>query len=155
MPGDEIEILLMLPTAYYKFGVIYAVQINATLWRIELEYGVASGDPLFNSTNNLYKSTTGMSKEYIYNERRLLQEVKSHGVTVEKYEYDGLGRRIKVIRGNETTINLYLGNNIIYEKTTSGNQVTREIDYIVINGVYIAKIVKEGNNQSQILYMVI
>jgi len=67
----------------------------------------------------LTSKTQGQTRtDYAYSAQRLMNEVKVDGVALAKYEYDAMGRRIKTIQGETTTITLHSGNDIVYEVCT-------------------------------------
>ncbi|MGI6540833.1 MAG: hypothetical protein ACOX38_08665 [Bacillota bacterium] len=67
----------------------------------------------------LTSKTQGQTRtDYAYSAQRLMNEVKVDGVALAKYEYDAMGRRIKTIQGETTTITLHSGNDIVYEVRT-------------------------------------
>jgi len=62
---------------------------------------------------------------YTYTPSRLLSRISRNGSTQASYYYDALGRIIKIIEGNTTTINLYSGNDIVCEIKKIGEEETR------------------------------
>ncbi|HOK71505.1 MAG TPA: RHS repeat-associated core domain-containing protein [Bacillota bacterium] len=67
----------------------------------------------------LTSKTQGQTRtDYAYSAQRLMNEVKVDGAALAKYEYDAMGRRIKTIQGETTTITLHSGNDIVYEVCT-------------------------------------
>lgn len=64
---------------------------------------------------------------YIYDYENRLIEVKKNSVTIQMNYYDGDGKRIKKVEASQTTIYIYLGWNIIFEKESSTMTETKHI----------------------------
>ncbi len=86
---------------------------------------------------------------------RMMKEASEAGVTLAKYEYDALGRRIISWLDDEwRTVSLWSGNDSIYEirqewTTPPPNPPTETITrYVAVNGQYLAKLVG-GYNSTQ------
>jgi RHS repeat-associated protein len=66
-----------------------------------------------NITNLQYSASLKLS--LYWNGRYELTEVKTNGVTAEKYDYDALGRRARIIAGTTTNTFVYSGPHIVAE----------------------------------------
>lgn len=60
------------------------------------------------------------------------------------YTYDAVGRWVKAIEGDVSTVTLYLGNDVIYEIRGLGTASPLYTRYIPLNGKYVAKLTREG-----------
>ncbi|MEI6564682.1 MAG: RHS repeat-associated core domain-containing protein, partial [bacterium] len=78
-----------------------------------------------NITNLQYSANKKLS--LYWNGRYELVEVRSNGVTVEKYDYDALGRRARIIAGTVTNTFVYSGPHIVAE--WSNNVLARSYAY--------------------------
>ena len=92
---------------------------------------------------------------YAYNPMRMMKEASEAGVTLAKYEYDALGRRIISWFDDEwRTVSLWSGNDSIYKirqewTTPPPNPPTETITrYVAVNGQYLVKLVG-GYNSTQ------
>ena len=114
-------------------------------------YLVSRGSEIFET--GLYGQMTsrteaGVATTYAYNPMRMMKEASEAGVTLAKYEYDALGRRIISWLDDEwRTVSLWSGNDSIYEirqewTTPPPNPPTETITrYVAVNGQYLAKLV--------------
>ena len=66
-----------------------------------------------NITNLQYSASRKLS--LYWNSRYELTEVKTNGVTAEKYDYDALGRRARIIAGTTTNAFVYSGPHVVAE----------------------------------------
>lgn len=98
------------------------------------------------------RTEAGVTITYAYNPMRMMTEASEAGVTLAKYEYDALGRRIISWLDDEwRTVSLWSGNDSIYEirqewATPPPNPPTETITrYVAVNGQYLAKLVGSSN----------
>ncbi|HNZ08359.1 MAG TPA: RHS repeat-associated core domain-containing protein [Bacillota bacterium] len=94
------------------------------------------------------RTEAGVTTTYAYNPMKMMKEASEAGVTLAKYEYDALGRRIISWLDDEwRTVSLWSGNDSIYEirqewATPPPNPPTETITrYVAVNGQYLAKLV--------------
>ena len=99
------------------------------------------------------RTEAGVATTYAYNPMRMMKEASEAGVTLAKYEYDALGRRIISWLDDEwRTVSLWSGNDSIYEIrqewiTPPPNPPTETITrYVAVNGQYLAKLVGSYNS---------
>ena len=99
------------------------------------------------------RTEAGVATTYAYNPMRMMKEASEAGVTLAKYEYDALGRRIISWLDDEwRTVSLWSGNDSIYEirqewTTPPPNPPTETITrYVAVNGQYLAKLVGSYNS---------
>jgi RHS repeat-associated protein len=78
-----------------------------------------------NITNLQYSASLKLS--LYWNGRYELTEVKTNGITAEKYDYDALGRRARIIAGTTTNTFVYSGPHIVAE--WSNNVLARSYSY--------------------------
>lgn len=122
-------------------------------------YDYLPGNYLLNITGNkqvsytwgsrgelLQKNENNKLTEYLYNDYLMLEKTKINGESQESYFYDAIGRRVKVVGEEGTTIILFSGNDVIYEIENRTSGVFKTTKYITVNGRHFAKEVKEGMN---------
>ena len=90
------------------------------------------------------KVRDSVNYSYTYDDRRLLNEVKVGLSSAGTYIYDAAGRRVKSTEGTVSTVTLYLGNDVIYEINGVGTTNKVYTRYIPLNGKYVAKLTREG-----------
>ncbi|MFQ5892130.1 MAG: hypothetical protein ACE5HW_04990, partial [Candidatus Methanofastidiosia archaeon] len=94
-----------------------------------------------NNGNLIQKSDGTDTWEYIYDDgcscNNRLTEIKLNGQTIGRYWYDGDGKRIKKLEDSKTTIYIYSGIKVIYEKVIKMGVETKYIGSVtkIENGV--------------------
>jgi len=119
---------------YTKYDLDTSPSYNNYTW--------GSYQQLESKTNRLNSILT----KYEYTSDRLLGSIKEGGITKATYTYDALGRRLKTVEGNTTTITLYAGNDIVYEVKKEGTNPEIKTRYLVLAGKYLAKMVGDEPN---------
>lgn len=78
--------------------------------------------------NQIQKQVGGTETwNYLYDYENRLIEVKQNGLTVQLNWYDGDGKRIKKQENGETTVYIYSGIQVIYEKTIESGKETKYV----------------------------
>jgi RHS repeat-associated protein len=74
---------------------------------------------------------------YIYNAQGEMTKVLENGVVVQQNYYDGNGRRVEQTTGGTTTLYLYAGLNVLYQKNLQTGGATK---YVYADGIQVAAI---------------
>ncbi len=64
---------------------------------------------------------------YVYNAQDQMTKVLENGVVVQQNYYDGEGRRVEQVTGGATTLYLYAGLNVLYEKNLQTGVATKHV----------------------------
>ena len=75
-------------------------------------------DTAGNITNIKYSATFNLG--LTYNQQYQVTSIKTNGVVCESYQYDSLGRRIKIANGSETNFCVYDGANVVADLNAAG-----------------------------------
>ncbi len=88
--------------------------------------------------NLLSKVTGGTTWSYEWNSANLLTKAELNGAQQQAYQYDGLGRRVKVdgTSGSTWTVSLFSGLDVVYEVDQAGAKTK----YVRANGMLLAKV---------------
>ena len=159
--GDRAKVLYSYDGAGNRLTEIWKDTQNLTVESFNYAYNpgnylASKGQENFNTSSfgqMTSRAEAGVATTYAYNPMWMMKEASEAGVTLAKYEYDALGRRIISWLDDEwRTVSLWSGNDSIYEirqewTTPPPNPPTETITrYVAVNGQYLAKLVGSYNS---------
>lgn len=92
---------------------------------------------------------TNLTRQFAFNADNKQKEVISNGISVGSYFYDGEGKRVKKIVGNETTVFVYSAGKLVAEYSTTPPPEIGQINYTTTDHLGSPRIITNGLGQVQ------